>query len=128
MALVPLSADDELLNNAGFELSQTGTFGTEFTDWDIPLGMAAAETTDKVEGAQALKTVEVTLTKAYVQQAVSTLGTDDVLLLGRSQLIRARIQIIYPLDARNTLYLVDARIAEIEIADRSHDGRMTFTG
>ena len=58
----------------------------------------------------------------------TTLGTDDVLLLGRSQLIRARIQIIYPLDAWNTLYLVDARIAEIEIGDRSHDGRMTLTG
>ena len=58
----------------------------------------------------------------------TTLGTDDVLLLGRSQLIRARFQIIYTLDARNTLYLVDARIAEIEIGDRSHDGRMTLTG
>ena len=58
----------------------------------------------------------------------TTLGTDDVLLLGRSQLIRARLQIIYALNARNTLYLVDARIAEIEIGDRSHDGRMTLTG
>ncbi|MDY6035984.1 MAG: choice-of-anchor J domain-containing protein [Paludibacteraceae bacterium] len=92
MALVPLSADDELLSNAGFELSQTGTFGTEFTDWDIPLGMTAAETTDKVEGAQALKTVEVTLTKAYVQQAVSTLGTD--LQAGDTCEVRIRYKVL----------------------------------
>ena len=31
------------------------------------------------------------------------LGTDDVLLLGRSQLIRARIEIIYPLDGTTIL-------------------------
>ena len=71
IALVPLSADDELLSNAGFEESKTGTFGTEFTDWEMPVGMAAVETTDKAEGAQALKTVEVTLTTAYVQQEIA---------------------------------------------------------
>ena len=88
MAFVPLSADDELLSNAGFELFEAGTF----TDWHIPLGMAAAETTDKVEGAQALKTVEVTLTKAYVQQAVSTLGTD--LQAGDTCEVRIRYKVL----------------------------------
>ena len=52
----------------------------------------------------------------------TTLSTDDVLLLGRSQLIRARIQIIYPLDARNTLNLVDARIADSSEIFRQYNG------
>lgn len=92
IALVPLSADDELLSNAGFEESKTGTFGTEFTDWEMPVGMAAVETTDKAEGAQALKTVEVTLTTAYVQQAVSMIGTD--LQAGDTCEVRIRYKVL----------------------------------
>ena len=54
--------------------------------------MAAVETTDKAEGAQALKTVEVTLTKAYVQQAVSMIGTD--LQAGDTCEVRIRYKVL----------------------------------
>ena len=56
----------------------------------------------------------------FIRSDVSIIHRHNIriALHGECQLIRARIEIIYPLDTRNTLYLVDARIAEIEIADR----------
>lgn len=89
-----LRASDELLNNAGFETSKAGAFGTEFTDWSMPLGMAAAELTDKVEGAQALKTVEVNIATAYIQQEVYLNGTD--LETGDTCEVRIRYKTLTP--------------------------------
>ena len=53
-------------------------------------------------------------------------GADDVALLGRSQLVGARVKVVNALDARNALYLVDARVAEIEVGDGCHDSGMTL--
>lgn len=70
-ATMQAHASDELLNNAGFEESKTGIFGVEFTDWNMPLGLAAVENTDKIEGTQALKTVEATQNISYIQQEIA---------------------------------------------------------
>ena len=47
-------AADEMLSNPGFEESSYNAIfqSTTFTDWTTGLGMATAETTDKIEGEQ----------------------------------------------------------------------------
>lgn len=64
----------ELLLNAGFEESEVSkTFlgeNTTFKDWEHDLGVAVAETGDKVEGTQSLKINHATQKTSYLSQEV----------------------------------------------------------
>ncbi len=57
----------------------------------------------------------------------ATFCTNDVSLFGWGQLVGTRLKVIYTPDARDTLYLVDAGVAEIEIGDWRHNGWMPFS-
>ena len=64
-------AADEMLSNPGFEVSSSNAFfGTVFEDWYMSGVVLAAETTDKVEGEQALKVTETTLANNILYQDI----------------------------------------------------------
>lgn len=58
----------------------------------------------------------------------TSLGTDDVGLLAVGEFGKSRIYVINTLDARYAGYLIDARIGEVEVGDRSHYGLVSFLG
>lgn len=65
-------AADEMLSNPGFEESSYNAIfqSTTFTDWTTGLGMATAETTDKIEGEQSLKVVEAVIAENKLEQEI----------------------------------------------------------
>ena len=65
-------AADEMLSNPGFEdSSSNGLFGTTFDEWSATGITLAVETTDKVEGEQALKVTKATLNESYLSQEIT---------------------------------------------------------
>lgn len=64
-------AADEMLSNPGFEISSSNfLFGEEFEDWYMSGTVLAAETTDKVEGEQALKVTEAKIAENILYQDI----------------------------------------------------------
>ena len=64
-------AADEMLSNPGFEISSSNfLFGEKFEDWYMSGTVLAAETTDKVEGEQALKVTEAKIAENILYQDI----------------------------------------------------------
>lgn len=65
-------AADEMLSNPGFEDTSTSPFfGTTFDDWSTTGITLDIETTDKVEGEQALKVTKASRNESYLSQEIA---------------------------------------------------------
>ncbi|OUN72802.1 choice-of-anchor J domain-containing protein [Barnesiella sp. An55] len=65
-------AADEMLSNPGFEDTSTSPFfGTTFDDWSATGITLDIETTDKVEGEQALKVTKASRNESYLSQEIA---------------------------------------------------------
>lgn len=63
-------AAEEMLSNPGFEDASSTFLGTSFDSWSATGLTLAVETTDKVEGEQALKVTKATRDESYLYQEI----------------------------------------------------------